>query len=379
VTCQTAIFDLSPVLHYPIKLSINRWDSERPLHWSSFNDEGIVAEGQFLEAPGLPLFTLEDDEGNRLSDNIPCELSRIAQLMPAMDFELAQACAVSDAACELAKDSPLMFLFVVELARRESLSVEEFERLLSLKRAEILKRLGFPGSKSLARLMRRIALSPLLPWELEDTATVLRNPDFRALLRHHPTLHLNHLRLLLRRQVPLWPGILHLVDDHSSALDIAWVARMTRDTLNMAGRNERVLAGIASRAALQALHDRLVQEFNREHGNDPEATRAALASQLVLEHGDYPAPPVDVIHGIEPLCSWLELLEEGAAMHHCVGSYDVLVDLGEVFIYRMIEPERLTVSLEHHNDQWVVGEVRGYCNANPSVCALEFVRRWVER
>jgi PcfJ-like protein len=379
VTCQTAIFDLSPVLHYPIKLSVNRWDSERPLHWSSFNEEGIVAEGQFLAAPGLPLFTLEDDEGNRLSDSMPPELSRIAQLMPAMDFELAQACAVSDAARELALDSPLLFLFVVALARRESLSIDEFERLLSLKRPEILQRLGFPGTKSLARLMRRIELSPLLPWELEDIATVLRNPAFLALLRHHPVLHLNHLRLLLRRQVPLWPGILHLVDKHSSALDIAWVARMTRDTLNMAGRNERVLEGIASREAIQTLHDRLVQQFNREHGKDPEATRAALAAQLQLEHGDYPAPPLAAIDGIEPLNSWLALLEEGATMHHCVGSYDIPVALREVFIYRMLEPERLTISLEHHNDRWVVGEVRGYCNANPSVGALESVRRWVER
>lgn len=378
MTCQTAIFDLRPVLHYPIKLSVNQWDSERPLRWSSFNEDGIVAEGQFLEAPGLPLFTLEDDEGNRLSDSIPPELSRIAQLMPAMDFELAQACAVSVAARELALDSPLLFIFVVELARRKSLSVDEFEQLLTLRRADILQQLGFPGSKSLARLIRRISLSQLLPWELQDIDKVLRNSDYLALLRHHPSLHLNHLRLLLRQREPLWPGILNLVDEHSSALDISWVSRMTRDTLNMAGRNERVFAGIASRQALQALHDRLVQRFNREHGNDPEATRAALASQLALEHGDYPAQPVAVSHGIEPLVSWLELLEEGATMHHCVGSYEIPVASGEVFVYRMLEPERLTISLEHRNNRWVVGEVRGYCNANPSPGALDIVRRWVE-
>jgi hypothetical protein len=265
MTFQTAIFDLSPVLHYPIKLSVNRWDSERPLHWSSFNEEGVVAEGQFLEAPGLPLFTLENDEGNRLSDSIPPELSHIAQLMPAMDFELAQACAVSGAARELALDSPLLFLFVVELARRESLSIDEFERLLSLKRAEILQRLGFAGSKSLARLMRRIALSPLLPWELDDIATVLRNPAFLSLPDPAPE-------------------------------------------------------------------------------SSPAVTSPA-----------------------------------GATMHHCVGSYDIPVALGDVFIYRMVEPERLTVSLEQHDDRWVVGEVRGYCNANPSVGALELVRRWAER
>lgn len=75
--------------------------------------------------------------------------------------------------------------------------------------------------------MRRVALSPLLPWELEDIALVLSNPAFLALLRHHSTVHLNHLRLLLRLQVPLWPGLLHLVDDHSSALDIASAIEIT--------------------------------------------------------------------------------------------------------------------------------------------------------
>jgi hypothetical protein len=62
---------------------------------------------------------------------------------------------------------------------------------------------------------------------------------------------------------------------------------------------------------------------------------------------------------------------------YAVGSYDIPVAQGEVFVYRMRDPERLTISLEHQNDQWVVGEVRGYCNASPSPGALEIVRRWV--
>lgn len=371
-------FDLSPVLGYPIHLEVYGWQSDRPLHWLSFSNDAVVAEGRFLEAPGLPLFTLEDDEGKRLTDTVPTDISEVARLMPAMDFELAQACAVSDTAHQLALDSPLLLILVVDTARKNTFSAAQFERLLGLKRTDILRKIGLPGSKSLARLTRRITLSPLLPWELEDVISAMSNPDFRALLRHCPKPHLNHLRLLLRQREPLWPGLLCLVDEHSSALDIAWICRMIRDTLNMMGRNTRALERITSRQLLQELHDDQVERFNRNNGKDPAEERATLAAELSQEHGNFPSPPVEVMDGIEPLSSWLELLEEGATMHHCVGSYDIPVATGEVFIYRMVHPERLTISLEFRNKQWVIGEVRSYCNANPSPSALDFVRRWLE-
>ena len=91
---ETLVFNLGHVLNYPIQLAVNGWQAKRPLRWSSFGDDGLVAEGQFLEAPGLPLFTLEDDEGNRLSDRIPEKIADLTHLMQAIDFELAQACTV---------------------------------------------------------------------------------------------------------------------------------------------------------------------------------------------------------------------------------------------------------------------------------------------
>lgn len=370
------IFDLSTFLNYPIQLVVQSWSSQRPLSWFSQNNEGIVAEGRFLEAPGLPLFTLEDDMGRRVSDDVPESILAVTRLMPAMDFELAQACATSRAAWELAESSPLLFILAVSYARSQPLSIEEFERLLASKRTAILEKVGLPANKSLVRLVNRIELSPLLPWELEDVIKALEQPELLALLRHHPDLHLNHLRFLLRQRHPLWPGMLCLVSEHSSALDISWLCRMIRDTLNMAAGNLQMLERVSSRQALQELHDRLVGRFN---SIGSEAKRAAHAAALAQEHGDYPAPPLAAIEGIEPLTSWLELLEEGSSMLHCVGSYDMFIALGEAFIYRMTHPERLTISLEYRNNRWIIGEVRGSRNANPSPGALDIVRRWVER
>ncbi|AMQ90517.1 hypothetical protein ASQ50_18530 [Marinobacter sp. LQ44] len=240
MTCTTAVYDLSQILHYPIRVEVNTWDSRHPLRWVSYNDEGQIASGQFLEPPGLPLFTLEDDAGRRLCDALPESVSAVAALMPAMDFELAQACATSEAARELANDAPLLFILAVDHARKQSWSLEAFNAFLAGKRSDILKAVGLPGSRSLVRLVRRLALSPLLPWELEDIRAALQNPEYLGLMRHHPHLHVNHLRLLNRVRHPLWPGLLNLVDEHTSAVELSWLCRMIRDSLAMAGGNEQV-------------------------------------------------------------------------------------------------------------------------------------------
>ncbi|MBK1885613.1 PcfJ domain-containing protein [Marinobacter sp. DY40_1A1] len=372
---NTVMFDLSSVLNYSIQLTVETWDSSRPLHWFSQTDDSVLAEGRFLEAPGLPLFTLEDDSGRRVSDGIPDSVLKVTRLMPAMDFELAQACAASSAACELAESSPLLFILLVDYARGQSLTLDEFEELLALKRTSILEKADLPASKSLVKLVNRIELSPLLPWELKDVVKTLRCTEFIELLRHYPNLHLNHLRFLRRQRQPLWPGMLYLVDSQSSALDITWLCRMIRDTLTMAEGNVQRLRHVRSRDALQDLHDRLVGWFNNLGS---EGKRKAQAAALEQRHGEYPAAPIPAIEGIEPLTSWLELLEEGVAMRHCVGSYDQRVADREVFIYRMIHPERLTISLAYQNNRWIVSEVRGSRNANPPTRAMDYIRRWVE-
>lgn len=262
---HTVEFDLSQVLNYPITLRINGWHSDQPLHWASFNDDSLVAEGLFLEAPGLPLFRLGDDNGLRLCDAIPDEINAVCRLMPAMDFQLAQACAVSQAAREMAREAPLLLLLAVDYARQQPLSVVEFEQLLARKRADILRAAGLAGSKSLARLVGRLNLSPMMPWELDDVHRALKQPDFLPFLRHHPDLHLNHLRLLLRVRRPLWPGLLYLVNEHTQPADLTWTCRMIRDTLNLAGGNEQVFAQVNSRETLQDQHDRFIGLFNRQN------------------------------------------------------------------------------------------------------------------
>jgi len=370
-------FDLSEILQYPIEIHVEGWNSARPLYWRSTSEGETVAEGDFLESPGLPLLNLRDDHGCYLLKSIPDPVLKICSFATALEFEVAQACAISRAAYELALDSPLLFILLVSRCKQEGIGIEPFLALVGLKRRDILGYIGLPASNSLARLIKRLALRKMTPWELDDVIEVLSEEAAIKLLRHHPGVHLNHLTFIRRFPGNLWPGALNLVDAGSDSQSISWACRLIRDVERLSGDNPEILRHVNSRQGLQELHDRLVARFNAKNGEDSEAVRQAKAQALEEEHGPYPAPPVPENNRIRALKSWSNLLDEGRTMHHCVGAYDVMVADREVFIYQMYEPERLTIALENKRDNWVLGEVRGYCNANPASHSLELIHRWL--
>src|SRR5690606_6613737 len=255
---------------------------------------------------------------------------------------------------------------------------QAFHNLLCQRRPAFLEEMGLPGSQSLSRLIRRIALAPMQLRELDDALQALRAEWVLPFLRHHQDVHLNHLLLLARYQQVLWPGLLHLVDAHSRPGDFPWLCRMIRDVMVLANHNENLIRQVRTREGLQELHDRLVDQFNREDSEQAEAYRRSQAVELEREHGTFPKPPVPEMEGITALSSWFELLEEGASMRHCVGSYDGIIARGEVFIYRMHQPERLTIAVRRRGPQWVLSEARGKRNTNPSEQAMEKIYRWLE-
>lgn len=343
----------------------------------SVQNEEPLAEGRFLETPGLPLLFLTDLSGRCLSDDIPKEVLATCEVAAWMQFEMAQACALSRNARELAKDVPLLLIFLIEALKNKKPGPEKLDLLSRSKRKTILEFAGLPGNNSLVQLLRRIGLRPITPWELNDVADVLSDENVLKLLRHHPTPHLNHLMLLKRHRGHRWAGMMYLVDAQSHSQDVHWVCRLTNDVERLCQGNLRHLEGVQTKEQLQVLHDQLVALFNKKQGKNSEAYRRAQADELQKCHGTYPQPPIPENVRIKALTSWRSLLDEGQTMHHCVGVYDSMVAEGEVFIYQMHEPERLTISLESTETGWVIGEVRGYCNVNPSHHALELIHRWI--
>ena len=355
--------DLAPYLHYPLQLQIQGWHGPSPFAWRSFSDKGVLAEGGFLQTPGLPL-------PNTLVRDVPPQVLWLGRIAPQWNFALLQSCARLPAALELAHDAPLLLILIVEHAQRCGWNQAQLSDCLALKRSEILANIGLPGSASLARLLRRMTLIPITALLLSIARQRLQQPNTLELLRHHARPSLNHLWLLyhFQQSVP-WPGLLAMVDDSTSMLGMLWLRRMSEDIQRLAG-NDISLHRTNTRQQLQTLHDRLVVNFNAAH-------HSRRSAELGRQHGGFPEPPLPGNARIQPLVSWEELLIEGERMRHCIGSYGSRIASRQCFVYHMQAPETLTIALIKRGEKWGLEEARGYGNALPSDSSLELIHQWL--
>ena len=359
--------DLSAHLGYPLALEIQGWRGPSPFAWRSVSEDTILAESRFLQSPGLPLDILLARD-NAIGQGVPVELVSLGDNAPFIRYALYQACACLPAARQLAEDCPLLLILTLDWAQRVDIEQAELTAWLSSKRARLLEAVGLPGSASLARLLRRIPVTPVTTWQLDVVRKCLRQPDVLALLRHLSRPNLNHLWFLNRFPTP-WPKLLEMIEQDTPLHEIVWLQRMVVDIQRLAP-NGTQLYRASDIQALQQLHDDQVERFNALSQNNRGAA-------LALQYGVYPEIPIAGNTDIVALESWDALLAEGKRMHHCIGSYAAQIAARQVFVYHMQAPEALTIALAPQGGKWGLQEARGYCNASPSEASLKGIQEWL--
>ena len=111
----------------------------------------------------------------------------------------------------------------------------------------------------------------------------------------------------------------------------------------------------------------------------------AIASRLDGPQHIFPPPWIDTTHidGLEiiPIDNSADLYREGAAMHHCVGTYSTDVRHGRCYIYSIRRNgERLaTAAIVRKEGRPVLQEIRGPCNVEVSDKIKAAARRWLRR
>jgi hypothetical protein len=93
----------------------------------------------------------------------------------------------------------------------------------------------------------------------------------------------------------------------------------------------------------------------------------------------FPRPPLPgAANCIVPLRTPADLLEEGDAQDNCVAGYAKRVESGDVFIYRVLYPERATLSVVRGEDgTWERGELKAAGNASVSTATERSVEEWL--
>ena len=294
-----------------------------------------------------------------------------ARLAPASQWDfLLFLNRAGPAGLDLARGNlPLAFMLAQgpEFGLRPEPGASDRGRELALEKQHvILERLGFPGEKCVARMVRKLPDAALDLETCRQLRRLLRSPACRQVFGHLPAISPALLRALRQPEDVRLFGP-SLLAELVSSRDPDRHGPLVADTLAMLHQLRRrgypVPGAVPDLAAVLQLHDRL-QRLLAAVGRG--SARDAL-----------PAPPLPGIAGaIEPIRTAGELIREGRQMHHCVSSYLAAIRSGRYAVYRVLEPQRATVAIERTPAGWRIDQIRGPLNRSVAPATRRLVEEW---
>lgn len=252
---------------------------------------------------------------------------------------------------------------------------------------DILAWLGFPSSSAARRVVRKLRIRSINVHTLFNLREAMRDPDAMQFMAHLPALNHGVLRLLADPELRPFctanfladvlaadgrreraEGVNAIGDREDGYAQAAMTLRDCLGMLDFAGIDRGTFQPVRSLADLEMRHDRLLR---------PQLLNRQLIETETREPLTLPPPPLLGTTEIQPLSIEAALGEEGALMHHCVGSYGARVAQGNLAIYRVLAPERATVAIGRKNGRWHIVEMRLACNKAPSAATIQAVERWL--
>ncbi len=310
----------------------------------------------------------------RFNHLVPQEVMKAATSFQDSNWEVLMLFNRYPRAIELYNTCPALVYFLANLNKIPSAKSFSAGILINKPRKEICRALGFPASEFAVHFLSR----------LPNILIHIHNHGFfkRLLARPDAMKHLNHCRKLQTDDLSVAKMAVH-------SLFKKYMFRLLRggrynrfNTLlglyEDVGRMIESLANeewmwaklnqVTSANGLEALHDELVTKINKE---SPRYFEGAGKVR-------YPLPPVTGTRDIVPVVNYKSLCYEGMVMHNCVASYFADVTSGQYYIYKVLKPQRCTLSLVKQGKKWHLGELNAKNNLEPSIEAKWAARQWLK-
>lgn len=290
---------------------------------------------------------------------------------------------------DLLKSSPVLAYLLANDERvrmmvfRKELMLDD---LTGMKQAELLNLLSLPSTKAFAQIFRKItpaSACPALTAMLRRCAT---DTDSMKQLGHLQKVNLGALTLLtkeesIRQQIT--PQLLEEVSQNRSEAHYAATANRIAESVrwHQELHANRPFPVLRSREALNAYHEELSAAAQQYFQTTAAAARAekqeSLRRTIDQPFGEPPIPGTD---NIQPLKTPRELIAEGYAQHNCVGSYVDRVRAGTSYVYRIMEPERATLSIvKASGGDWMISELYTACNKPVKSETRQAVTEWLSQ
>lgn len=244
-------------------------------------------------------------------------------------------------------------------------------RLLRMRRREACAALGFPGTETTVRLLAKVLPEACSVALLMRIRRKLAEPGLAETLRHLPVIGEKALFLAAHwrwgRSVSI--PLFREMERESDGAALPKYGSLLEDTIQMRERLNRDGRPFRSVAEVKRCHNRLAANMN-------DGTNGGDCLVLDLK---FPPPPIPGTEGIVALDSPGLLIDEGRKQRHCVAIKAEEVASGQMYVYRILAPERATLSVIRAGAGWEVGELCGPGNRPVAERTKQFVSNWFSR
>jgi hypothetical protein len=306
--------------------------------------------------------------------SLPRSVASVVEPVRHQQWLLLRLLTTGEPALELARSNLALAFCVGARCRRMQLSdpavAARVRSIVARKRRDLLDWLGFPASPSAVRTLGRIYPASISVRAMLSLRVALGAPEVAKGLAHVPCVNAGVLAIVSDPRLlgATTPTFLSEVAEIRRERHYPFTADLLSDTLDMhegihpGGRSRR----FSSVESLQTGHEELAMEWCRRERDRKDAPR-------------FPKPPVPATVDIVPLRTRSELLVEGEQQHNCVATYAKRVQARKTYIYRVLRPERATLSIvQGPGGAWRRGELLAAGNTPVRPETEAAVDSWLE-
>lgn len=239
------------------------------------------------------------------------------------------------------------------------------ERLLFRKRKEVAEYFGFHPSS--LKVLGRITESVVRKGLLKSFQNLYSIPVFQKTFHHLPIINEFIIQFFLYSRAKNWNEkweTLFLTDLVSRFPDSNFKREDYEGAFQLYEEVKRFSPSwkIRSLDHLKDLEQEMIRKIQKNEFNGPDHI--------------YPPPPMEKENWLEPINSRKELFLESRTQHNCIFSYDGDILDGKYYIYRILSPERCTLSLFYINGDWYLDQISAAFNKEAKAETLRKVEDW---
>jgi hypothetical protein len=299
---------------------------------------------------------------------IPEAMAKACEEIPGRQLTMLMLMQASPAAAELAQSNrALVFALSHPHFFRERFSTLQGAAIVVKRRQrEIAAWLGFPETDSAVRTLSKLAGASIFKESLRVLRSSMVASNGQKILSHLPRINAGVLGFVAEEElcgiVPM-PLLMEVAENRDEDMQ-AQTAHVWEHCVTMA---RELGESLRRPSSIQKLDEWYQEIWERWVEKNPPLPKT------------FPPPPLGEIPTIQPILDEAGLIEEGKQQSNCVGFYGDRVRSGSVLIYRVLAPERATLSLVMgQGGQWVIGQLKLSSNQPCSELTKKHVTDWLE-